>query len=343
MQKLPTLLAFGWVLTQTVSSWAAPLDYDSLPEGSIGAVPNLADAPKFVSRGQAAGGFVLALQPQLDSSFAKGGAYAYFQLSANKLDSERMKAASAVESPQDPFEFTSCFQTLPLSSLGSVQGEWPGGGEPVMSMVLQKQAASNPKQAAKGRTRLYAAHVEHWVESADGVALETSDAWIDLGTRGVHVYQSSRLPLVRVAEPYAGVTVYAGRTDHSVEFVVRIRPRDNEHGGQFASQFGTALVITKDNESYSSTCGFVRIGLDADPGQGQTANAVTDVALALDPGDVSKGLGPAGPEPTSPAASREVTLRTLGLNLSVSRLSSDRHPMAAVSYGFVGDERRVSF
>jgi hypothetical protein len=253
--------------------------------------------------------------------------YEYFQLSANKGDADRIG---------NTFELTSCFQALPVSSLGSLQGEWPGGGEPLTVMVLQKRDPSTQ--------RLYAGHVERWVESAAGVALETSDVWIDLATRGVRVYQNSRLPLVKVAEPYAGVTVYAGRTDRSVEFVVRMHPRDNKRGGEFASQFGQGLVFTKDNESNSSSCGFMRVGLDGEPGEGQIANALTEVSVAVVPGNVDESSQnlPPGQEPPTPPP-RELTLRTLSLNFSVSRLSSDLRPVAAVSYGFAGDERRVPF
>jgi hypothetical protein len=335
MRQFVSLLAGGCVLTQIVSAWAAPLDYDSLPKGSVGAMPKLADAPKSVPWGKASPGFLLVKQPEPKRKFAKGGD-GFFQLSANKVDSARMQKG-APQAPEDTFELTSCFQTLPVSSLESAPGwEWPGGGEPVTSMLLQKQDAPN-------QTGLYAAHVERWVESADGVALETSDAWIDLATQGVRVYRRSHLPLVRVAEPYAGVTVYAGRTERSVEFVVRMRPGDNKRGGQFASHFGPGLVITKDNQSTSSSCGFVRIGFDGEPGEGQTANAVTDVAIAFDL-DAGKSVDDPTPglEPTDPIP-REATLRALSLNLSVSRLASDLRPVAAVSYGFVGDERRFSF
>lgn len=327
MRQLVSLLAVGCVVTQTVSSWAATLDYDALPHGSVGAMPKLTDAPKSVPSSKAVPGFLLMNQVQPKGSL-KMSAYEYFQVSANKDDSDRMGSS---------FELTSCFQTLPVSSLGSVQGEWTGGGEPLAVMVLQKRDSSN-------QTRLYAGHVERWVESAAGVALETSDAWIDLATRSVRVYRNSSLSLVKVAEPYPGVAVYAGRTDHSVEFVVRMRPQDNEHGGEFVSQFSQGLVFTKDNESSSSSCGFVRIGLDIEPGEGQIANAVTELTVAVDPGTVDESSHnlTAGQEPTSPPP-RELTLRTLGLNLSVSRLSSDLRPIAAVSYGFIGDERRVPF
>lgn len=343
MRHLVSLLAVARILTQVVSASAAPLDYDSLPKGDLSTMPTLADAPKSVPRAKAPAGFLLTDQSERDGSLAKGkrkrktkgeGA-SFFGLAANQVDADRMKAGSAPQSPDDTFEFTSCFQTLPVSSLGSESQEWTGGGEPVSSMLLQKQDAS-PAQ-------LYVAHVERWVESADGVALETSDAWIDLWTRGVRVYRNSRLPLVRVAEPYAGVTVYAGRTERSVEFVVRLRPRDNARAGQFAAELKEGVAFTKDNETNTSSCDFVRIGLDGEPREGQAANVVTNVVVGL---ELEGGTGSRkltfGREATSPTP-HEVTLRTLSLNLSVSRLSSDRRALAAVSYGLIGDERRIPF
>jgi hypothetical protein len=332
MKRSISFFAAGCVLSQIGPAWAAPVDYGSLPEGSVGAAPKLADAPKSVPWRGAVPGFFLASDAGPRHKSTKR-AYALFRLSANKADADRMKEGA--QPREDISELTSCFETLPVSSLENASGrEWAGVGESAASMTLQKQDTANS-------TGIYAAHVERWVESAEGVALETSDAWIDLQTRGVRVYRNSRLPLVKVAEPYAGVTVYAGRTERAVEFVVRIHPKDNEQGGQLVAELGPSVVIAKDNEATNNSCGFARIGLDGDPGEGHAATVSTDVPIAFDLGDAGKSAPTPGPEATNPPM-REITLRALTFSFSVSRLSADLQPVVAMSYGFAGEERRLS-
>lgn len=330
MRHFASLLAIGCVLTSASPSWAFSLDYAALPQGNVTQMPDQASAPHFVGKGKATPGFLLTAQA-FDSPKRE---YAIFQLAANQVDADWTSNGAVAASPDDTFEFNTCFQVLPLDAISSPVRDWPGGGEPVVSMMMARNGSKAPG-------RLYAAHAEHWVETGDGPVIEMSDAWIDLATHGVRVFRQSRLPLVKVTQPYPGVTIYAARTAHSVEFVVRLQGRENKLGGQIASQLGQRMVFARGNESGSVACGFVRIGLNGEPGEGQVANAVTEVAVGLEPQDkAAVGLSPELNPAKVPA--RELTLRTLQLNLSVSRLSTDPHPVASVSYGFFGEERRVS-
>ena len=210
--------------------------------------------------------------------------------------------------------------------------------------ALQPQVMLNAS-LQNGRPPVVAVHSERLVQEAGGAVLESADAWIDPVTRGVRLIGRSTLPLTRVATVLGGSVVYAGR-DGGVVHVVFTSPPDQD-----ASRRGSQLFAAVDGGLASSQCGYLRVPLEADKGQGHTATFVSDVQLATltasgKPLPADRAKAPPShviPSLLGGGERVENRFRPVHVHASVSWTSRDKEALLSVASGWDARERAQPF
>lgn len=220
-----------------------------------------------------------------------------------------------------------------------------------------------PKSKDNPQSGITAIHSEKVVEQNGNVSLETVDAWVDPSTRGARLITKASLPLKLVTTAVGGVKVYAGRDDRPegrryIQFIV-MRPRDKK-----LQRAGTMWGIRQDGNSVHGNCNHLRVGIPTDAKGGDSAVVIAPVILpALKREDADKNekiadktdkteAAPALTVPSSkirgakrasmPApqgmTEKEIRIRAMQVQVSVSRTTKDKDPVLSVSFGWANRE-----
>lgn len=225
--------------------------------------------------------------------------------------------------------------------------EWPE--------QLSNETVAFPKVKNDPSSGVLAIHTERVVESKGAASLETVDAWFDPATRGTKLIAKASLPLKLVQSSGFGPKVYAGRDERPdgrrfVQFVV-VRSSglvDLDRLGMMFSLRQSGLMAPSQN------CAHLRVALAVDRQADESASVIMPVALPpLDPAEKAKlesdalaraalrqaATPPAGPALPGVFEEREVRVREMAIQLSVSQTTRDRAPLVSVSLGWDGRER----
>jgi hypothetical protein len=235
--------------------------------------------------------------------------------------------------------------------------DWPSSYSAMLSFQFEKYpspaSATRVVVRSKRRARsvtggeVRAVRSERFVDGQDGHAsLEIADAWFDVRTRGVRVFERSTLALQRVLVGPNGVEVYAARDGDALQLVVHVPEHpatDADVADQVRSRLRNMSFTLPDRNGGGSDCGHVRIALRARIGAGQMATLQSVAFLpALD--------GPAGVHPEGESEDgRRATLfaalrqRPYQLSMSATRTSADDQPVVSLALGWLGRERPVGF
>ena len=211
---------------------------------------------------------------------------------------------------------------------------------------VQPQATFN-SSTMNGRPRVEAVHQERRVQGAAGAVLESADAWIDPVTRGARLIARSTLPLTRVATILGGSVVYAGRDEHTVH-VILTAPPDGD------ARRGTQVFAAVDGGIAASQCGYLRVPLANEKGQGHTATFVSNLELAplnAQGKPVPKDLAKTSPQRLTPSLlglPKDVDrpdnrFRPVHVHASVSWASRDKDALLSVTSGWDARERTQPF
>jgi hypothetical protein len=225
-------------------------------------------------------------------------------------------------------------------------GDESDDAEAAWTPTLQPNVMFNAAIDQSGRPRVLAVHSERLVQEPGVTSLEVADAWIDPVTRGVRLIGRSTLPLARVTTILGGSTVFAGRDDRTVHVILTASPnQDARHAQQ------QQLFAAVDGTVASSQCGYLRVGLATEKGQGRTATFVNDLQLStLDP--QGKLLPKDRPSDTArftgavlgaPIDRPENRFRPVHVHASVSWASRDKEALLTVASGWDARERTQPF
>lgn len=152
-------------------------------------------------------------------------------------------------------------------------------------------------------------HGERLIPGGKGLLLESRDAWVDARTHGARLITVATLPLLTLGEVPGNVRLLAGRERGRAQ-VVLVGDRDLSGG--------SAPLEGTDSRGgrLSTECAFVRVALDAERGDADSATLFGDASI---PSDESVRI-----------------LRRFRVHASVSWLSRDPGPVLAWTFGWAG-------
>lgn len=198
---------------------------------------------------------------------------------------------------------------------------------------FQEQTTEYPKNKDNPRSGVVAIHAERLVEQGGGAAtLETTDFWVDPGTRGTRVIGKNTIALTKVGGVVGNVNVYAFRDEAKkmVHFVVS-GPREDKN-----VRGGPRWATLEDGSTTHTSCGHLRVSLSTEDSGGQQAVVEADVRLPS-----PKKLPPDAVESKAKDGDdhlKETKRRQLQIQLSVSKTSRDKEPVLSISYNWAGRE-----
>jgi hypothetical protein len=111
-------------------------------------------------------------------------------------------------------------------------------------------------------------------------------------------------------------------------------------------------MVMRGGQMGNSDCGFARVSLRNAPGAGESGAMQIEVVLPGDKADAEQTERPIKRAalaalfgkpfaPSKPPTPREIRVRTLKVHMSVSQSASGKEPVASVSFGWQGRERRM--
>ena len=330
-----------------LASGAAPR-VGSLPRGTITPSPVLGERPRAIAATEKVDGIHPALPPDAQASkYPKGARYiTVYGTAADAAEHEKHGFVNQDASGNAK----ACFTVADYWHMQNGATEWPmqQGSRASMHSALPGSEAAKQYNQQIGPQAL---HVERLMVDPNGSAsMRFTDAWLDTSTLGARLIREANLPLAKVAKGPSGVTVFAARdtAQDAIHFVVHT-PRSERD----ASAIGTRhFMVMRGGQMGNSDCGFARISLRNAPGAGESGAVQIEVVL---PGDKAEAQEPERPikraalaallgkpfAPSKPPTPREIRVRTLMVHMSVSQGASGKEPVASVSFGWQGRERRM--
>lgn len=243
------------------------------------------------------------------------------------------KAVADVAANRDSLDDSGvCFAQLPLAFAGA-DGRPPSEWD----LPLQREIKVFSRTAGS----IAGIHLERIVERGGKTVLESMDAWADIRTRGIRLIAKETLPLVLVATAPAGIRVFLGREERStgkrvVQLVVT-RPYDAK-----TDHFSLTSSVTRSagTPSSSGACPHSRVPLAIVPSGADTASiALSAVLPALERTEKSNALPAAPVPPEHEQDSRELRVRPLRIDFSVSQTAQEKEPVVAVSLAWIGRDQ----
>jgi hypothetical protein len=352
MRHILTASAFLSVLALSAPARAEEPVFPSfaeLPTGTMTAPPPESKATHLSARESVPGFFVVVPKDQIS---AAGRRVLVFG------DAKSAAAAAKSGSPFSDTPASTCFSSEGRGRRTANDDDrpfdWSEGLGPSASIW-----ASQPFSGATAAPALTAVHLERLSVSADGTtaSLEATDAWIDTTTRGARLVAKSTLPLKQIGTLAGGRKIFAGRDERAdgrrgVQFVIT-RGQDT-----LAAQLGRMFARRLDGDVVQdSGCAHFRMGIPLTK-DGESALVSTSVMLPSLDGKEAPTLAqlqgvrqrgaranrvvttPFGSRPISDEPEeRELRLRDVGIQLSVSQTSRDKEPVISVSQRWLARER----
>lgn len=278
---------------------ALPLDFNALPSAPQLEPPPRKSAPRSIPGSQVASGLL-----RVSSNLLHRGRLPGFHEATIFDDATRAQEfeAQRKEGTEPPYRRSStCFSTP--SNFRTPEEHDPRALDWDVTSADRFSAVS---YSGDRGSKVVPVRAERWLESSDGVKLETTRFWVDMGTGGTRLIDRTTTDLARAAAPFSGVSVYAQRTGpDSVSFLVRRDLPEPSPGTQFDPRallrfaFGPANGLGVDlsslrtvisEEVRNSECAFQHVALSVQP------DAVFDAAPVSAPGE---SLGRLGPPPAN--------------------------------------------
>lgn len=340
-----TVLFAAALLGTAAAASARVPRFTALPVGPLERPPAQSLAPGSVSAKEHVKGIVLALQPVAEYA---PGPPKYAQIFSSQRDAKEFRGRGFTA----PGQKNVCFDVMQAFEGGSA-GDWPPANTKHPTVMLKSAVPAAARSRGFHMGGVTAVHREELVMAGGHSKLLVTDAWIDPQTLGVRLIGSHTLPLRRVATGPGNVAVYAFRDGHDVHFIVTPpeppkMARDKQGlvagvkgmlhlpsssigmASMFVSRMTRQLTVSgSDGNMGSSDCGHLRVRLSATPGHGEAATVLARVALPP--------LGSDDPK------TREVRLRSLAIQLSISQTPSESTPALSVSFGWAGREHTQAF
>ena len=231
--------------------------------------------------------------------------------------------------------------------------DWPSSYVGMLSFQFQTKPTPGPGAHIVIRSKrmaataeggeVHAVRSERFIAGQDGHAsLEIADAWFDMRTRGVRVFDRATVPLGRVFVGPNGLEVYAARDGDAVEVVLHAPDHPSDDAAlaeQIRQRLRNMSFTLPEQNSGNSDCGHMRVTLRARPGAGQMATLQSTAflpALDRDPAVVPDG------ETDEARGARLIALmrqRPFQLSMSATATSADKVPVVSFAVGWIGRER----
>lgn len=332
-----------------LASGAAPR-VSSLPRGAMTPTPTIGERPYAIAATEKVDGIHPALQPETQRTpYPKGVRYvAVYGTAADAAQHEKQGFAN----PEAGVGTKACFSVADYWHMQNGGADWPMQQQGSRATLHSATPGSEAVKHYQQQTGPQALHVERLVLEANGSArMRLTDAWLDPTTLGARLIRESSMPLAKVAQGPSGVTVFAVRDEAQdiIHFVVHAPRSEREVTAIGARHFMTM----RGGQMGNSDCGFARISLRNAPGAGESGAAQIEVILPgekLDPEPPTERpikraalaalLGKPF-NPSTPQTPREIRVRTLMVHMSVSQSAAGKEPVASVSFGWQGRERRM--
>ena len=355
------------------SAQAVSLDFEALPSAAPLPPPARKAAPSFVAGTQVVPGLHRIDVDKLLRRQIPG-----FREFAIYDDAERAAAFSgaSAERDQTPFRRSmSCFAMSSNFRVPEAHDPRPLVWDSMSADRLSVQTYANDTLA-----KVIPVRAERWLEADGGVRIETTRFWVDLRTGGTRLIDRSTSDVARVASPFADVAVYARRSGpESVSFFVRrdipekaaapfdpnvlVRPQFNSGNGLGVDL--TTIRTTMSDEVAGSECVFQHVDLSVLPEtnldgpiapepdeqakrvnafapvgnrEAEIANVAFNVVVDVQP-EAAPARPASSPRPFEEARG-SATVRSMLVNLGISRGAPGKPAVPSVSYGW-SDRARV--
>ncbi len=346
-----------------VQAIATSVDFKKLPAAELTESPAGDQRPDAVPATESVDGIFPALPP---ASQQRGGIQGtrYITLFSTKEAAERhssgavrsmiQKAAAALEAE------TAKNKTMPPTACFTTRQYHRGRGD-AEPWRLSFEDRPSVHGAVKGSpaAQMYSNHGPVAVRSerlvvdpgAASASLKTTDAWFDPETLGTRKIVEKSMSLVRVALGPTDLHVFAARDKNgdAVHFVVYLPTAAGDRDSRARRYSSRHWQVHRGNSGGYSSCGHARVSLSAVPGSGDSGRVQLELELktkqapAKKASDKPASVGVGGLTlPSSGSSSsniKEMRIRTLQVNLSVSQSASDQAPIPTVSFGWTGKER----
>jgi hypothetical protein len=197
-----------------------------------------------------------------------------------------------------------------------------------------------------GGGEVHAVHAERFVAGSEGhpAALEITDAWFDVRTRGVRLLGRTSVPLSRVFVGPNGLEVYAARDGNALQVVVHAADHvadDPALARLLHSELRSMFATLPDNNNGNTDCGHLRMTLRASAGGGQMATLQANAFLPPVDGDWGKAEEGESDDSRGARLLQAMRQRPYQLSVSTTSTSSDPAPVVSIALGWVGRERTV--
>jgi hypothetical protein len=336
-----------------VTSGKAAPGYAALPVVELPEMPTLAQRPAQVSAQEKVDGIYTALPPDAQRNHGVKG-LRYVSLFSSEDEAKAFRRAGFGPATPNKGAVRACFTTADKWRLQSDERDWMLGAEErpsIHGVAPRSEAVKQYPDAGVNAVRME----RLVVDAGDAAKLEVTDAWIDPATTGVRLIGRATLPLVRVSEGPEGIAVYAARdASGKVHYVVR-SPEEGDNSLAFRSRH---KMMSRGSQMASSDCGHAHLVLRSTRGSGEQGAVRVELAMlddapkkpaATEPKAATDSplkrllfFGRGGEQPAEPDQQpREARIRTLVVYLSVSQLTDEPQPIASVSFGWQGRERRM--
>jgi hypothetical protein len=272
MNALHRLMVAAFALTALAASataHGAPLDFSALPNGHAAPVPLRATAPDAIAGGRLAEDIVRIVPRERNVPGYRE--YLFFD---DALRAREYETSLRNHEPAPLASGDTCFATSAAFRIASPD-------DPRHSAWDSFSSESFVAQSYKGdpTTKVIPVRAERWIGAGEKARLEATLFWVDLRSGGSRLISRSESELVRVATPFAGVSVYAMRTrGDAVSFFVRrdqppelaaLMPGLHNFFGNFSGPRDPLDLVTlravSGEDVRSSPCAFHRLDLELRP------------------------------------------------------------------------------
>lgn len=211
---------------------------------------------------------------------------------------------------------------------------------------------------------MHAVRTERIVRDGSSVFVEGLELWVDSKTGGLREIGTNRLQLNKVATPLDGLEVFVARTgEEQVDVVVTRRPSKVERALADAVEGQHEYVLSSlgitptlngavGQSGISSDCGHTRfrMHISDSPKVGEFFDSFSFFAARREAAvvNVSALLGYSNESPPRLSKLKDsnprigvVRSRPLAINVGLSKMSADEHPVLSVSYQWSGRESTI--
>jgi hypothetical protein len=357
------------------SARADAIAFTALPVIAQPAANSTPDKPDKIPATEHAAGVYAALRPFAQRKTTEEQGYHYVEVFATEREAQQMAAdgrwdAASAESAGPRTCLTSGGSLAPRLQIYVRTKPWvppkPSATEIARLVKLHRWPPPPPKvEKGPQKDTVELIRAERMIPTADGVTIETTEAFLDLQTFGSRPVSKASVRLARIGGGPNDIGIFAARDDKGKSIFVVTNPKlpeiDSEEDRQaqlqqLRSTANRMIAHLPAGGTSETGCGYVRFALTAKPGSGQMATVLATAFLPppaeADESDMTEEQFESDSMTEDQMKrvreivhrqNRSQRARPVAINVSLSQLQSEPSPLLSVSLGWAGDDQKLRF